>query len=319
VTFDDLRREYDDFVVGELVFGLVRELARAICRRYPESVYNDGLSWNDETIDDLAQEVVLNHLLDEGQLDYIFTEARSIESVRRLLTRQIKRALHKRRLVTPIDRLLKRVAALAVDGRIERVTGPPVVYRPRGSTAVWLPITPRQENAAVNAASGIPVLYSRLDTNRESQVFTAPSLEKALKAFFSVCPAVTEQELRKIFEKLLTPWTPTNLVPLEESHQTPAQPMMDITTITELDAAVASWVDGLTVEECAVYYVRSRNLPDAVAAERIGKSRPTVVNIKQRVLKSAGEELLGDLEPHLHLEAVKLAQEHCAQRLEGQP
>lgn len=319
MTFDDLRREYDDVGVGDLIFGLVLELSGAICRRYPESIYNAGLSWGDETISDVAQEVVLNHLLDEGQLDYIFTEARSVESVRKLLTRQVKRALHKRRAITPIDRLLKRVAVLADSGRIERVDGPATVYRPLGSTVAWQPVTPQQENAAINAASGIPVLYSRLDTNRESQVFTTPSLEKALDAFFSACPALTEQELRQILEKLLTPWTPTSLVPIEDSYGTPDQPMIDTTTIAELDAATTAWVDGLTVEECTVYYFRSRDLPDGVAADRIGKSRATVINIKQRVLESAGKQLLADLEPRLHLDAVKLAQEHCARRLGEQP
>jgi len=319
MTFDNLRHEYDEFGVGELIFGLVLELAGTICRRYPESTYNGGLTWDDETISDLAQEVVINHLLDEGQLDYIFTEARSVESVRKLLTRQVKRALRKRRPITPIDRLLKRVAALAAGGRIETVAGPATVYRPLGSTAVWQPITSQQEKAAINAASGIPVLYSRLDTNRESQVFTTPSLEKALDAFFSACPALTEQELRQIFEKLLTPWAPTSLVPIEDSYGTPEQPMIDTTTIAELDAAVTTWVDGLTVEECVVYYFRSRDLPDGVAADRIGKSRATVINIKQRVLESAGKQLLADLEPRLHVDAVKIAQEHCARRLGEQP
>jgi hypothetical protein len=313
MTFIELRREYEKQRVGETIYGLVLELAGRVSRRYPARVYNGGLAWDEQSIGDLTQEVVLNHLLDEGQLDYIFAEATTLESVRRLLTRQVKRALHKRRPITVIDRLLKRIDALADKGSIERIGGAIPTYRLLGSVAEWSPIGSHHETAAVNAAAGIPVLYSRLDSSRESQVFTTPALETAVKAFFSVCPVLNEKELRRILEKLLTPWAPASLVPIEYSLETMDQPVIDI-DISELDTAVSAWVKALTDEECWVYYYRSRDLPDSAAAARIGKSRATVINIKQRVLEKASQ-LLVDLDPRLHLDAVKLAQEHCALRL----
>jgi hypothetical protein len=179
---------------------------------------------------------------------------------------------------------------------------------------MWAPITPQQEAQAVNAAAGIPILYSRLDATRESQIFTAKALKEAINAFFSVSPALTEQEIRRILERLLTPWTPASLVPIEDNYALEAEPM-NTTAIADIDEAASQWVNELSDEECWVYYYRSLDIPDAVTAERIGKSRPTVVNIKQRVLASAGSKLLSEMAPQHHLDAVKCAQEHCARRL----
>lgn len=314
MTFEDLRAEYENHGIGDLLYGLLLDLAGAICRKYPEAVYNGGLSWDDHSVADLAQEVAVNRLLKEGQLDYIFAEARDVESVRRLLTRQVKRELHRRRQTTPIDRLLARIDGLVADGKLETVQGAIKTYRQIGSSASWVPLTPQQEIEAANAARGIPVLYSRLDSIRESQIYTPPALRQALEAFFSVAPVLTEKELRKILENLLTPWTPTSLIPIENSHEIQDDPM-NKTSLADIDEAASNWVSGLTDEECWVYYYRSLDLPDGAAATRIGKSRPTVVNIKQRVLERAGTELLVDLDPVDHLDAVKLAQEHCARRL----
>jgi len=314
MTFGELRQEYEQVVIGDLIFGIVLELTGLICRKYPELVYNHGLPWDEHSMSDLAQEVVLNQLLNEGQLDYIFAVASTVESVRRLMSRNVKRALHRRRTVTPIDRLVKRIAAMADAGRVERVPGTSTCYRPVGSTAEWAPITPQQETTAANAASHVPVLYSRRDAARESQIYTAPALDTVVAALFSVCPVLNEQDFHRIFQKILTPWAPTDLVPIEEEHEPTEERMIDV-TIDDVDAAARIWVDSLTIEECVVYYYRSRDLPDAVAADRIKKSRPTVVNIKKRILESAGSRLLADLDSRLHLDAVKLAQEHCARRI----
>ncbi len=314
MTLDEFHREHQQCVIGDLIYGLVVDLAGAVCRKYSEEVYNGGLTWDDQSVSDLAQDVVLHRLIDEGQLEYIVAEATTIESVRRLIVRQVKRELQKRRLRTPIDRLLNRIEALAVAGEIESVEGAVPMYRPVGSTATWVPISPQQETEAVNAAASVPVLYSRLDSSRESQVFTARTLKLALEAFFSVAPVLTRQEIRQILEKLLTPWTPAKLVDIEDPHEIPDDPM-NSTALSEIDAVAEAWVGELSDDECWVYYLRSRDVPDGVAAAKIGKSRPTVINIKKRVFERAENEFLVKLDPQHHLDAVRFAQEHCARRL----
>jgi len=314
VRFEELRDEYHETVVGDLINDLVLSLTGSICWRYPEAVYNDGLSWDEHSISELAQDVVVNRLIAEGQVDYIFAEATTTESVRRLLTRQIKRELNHRRDRTPIDRLLERVKTLATAGDPELSHEAFLTYRQVGSAASWTPMTSQQATDAVNAARTIPILYSRTDTSRESQIYTTPALREVLASIFSVVEVLTEKELREIFERLLTPWTPTNLVPIDESDIAQDEPMSE-STYVELSEAAHSWVASLSGDECWVYYYRSLDQPDAVAAARIGRSRPTVVNIKQRVLQRAAEDFLSTIDSGLHIEAVRLAQEHCARRL----
>lgn len=314
MRFEELRDEYHEVVIGDLMNDLVLSLTGSICWRYPEAIYNSGLSWDDDSIAELAQDVVVNRLLTEGQVDYIFAEATTTESVRRLLTRQIKRELHHRRDSTPIDRLLERIKTLAEAGDPEIIHGALLTYRQVGSATSWTPMSPQQATAAVNAARVVPILYSRTDTSRESQIYTTPALREVLAAIFSVVPILTEKELRGIFERLLTPWTPTNLVPIDESDVAQDEPMSEA-AYAQLSAAADSWVASLSGDECWVYYYRSLDQPDGVTAARIGKSRPTVVNIKQRVLQSAAEDFLRTIESDLHLDAVRLAQEHCARRL----
>lgn len=317
MTFDDLRTEYERLGIGERIYGIILGLAGAICRKYPEAVYNEGLAWDEHSVSDLAQDVAVNRLINEGQLDYIFSESRTIESVRRLITRQIKRELHHRRRITPIDRLLVRIEGLVEAGHVELVPGATPTYRSVGSGAIWSPITPLEESLAVAAATGIPILYSNPDATRESQIFTASALRQVLEAFFTVAPSLTEQELRRILEKLLTPWTPANLVRIEDHDEIQDQPMSAV-LVLEISETARTWVDGLSDDECWVYYYRSMDLPDARTAARIGKSRSTVINLKKRVLERATAELLADLDPRHHLDAVRFAQEHCAHRL-GEP
>ena len=77
MTFEDLRREYADDRIGEGIYKIVRDLASRIGRRYPESIYNSGMAWDNQSFDDLCQEVITNQLLGQKQIDYIFEQATS--------------------------------------------------------------------------------------------------------------------------------------------------------------------------------------------------------------------------------------------------
>ncbi len=313
MNFTELRNEYLHVGIGDGIYGLVRELSSSLCRQYPIHVYNGGLAWSDETVDDLVQEVVLNHLLGEAQLDFIFDEATTVESVRRLLVRQIKRALSKRRPKTPIDRLLARVRKLADEGVVVRVDSGEVVYHLPGTAPFVAEMTTEAQLRAVAAAAAAPVLYSRVDSQRESQIFTKSTLITVLQAFFGVNPCLTERQLRILFENLLTPWTPASLVPIEGQNELAENGMNEMST--DLEDRVTAWTAELSDEECCVYYLRSRDVKDGAIAERIGKSRPTVINIKQRLFASARARLFEGVDERLHLQVVYRAQELCALRL----
>lgn len=316
MSFTELRNEYLSVGIGDHLYGLVRELCASISRRYPIHVYNGGLVWSEETIDDLVQEVVLNHLLREGQLDYIFDYASTIESVRRLLTRQIKRALVKRRVVTPIDRLMARVRRLATDGVLERVERSEPLYHLPGATARFAEVPGGLRTRAVLDASAAPVLYSRVDSVRESQVLSPSALIEVLEAFFGVCPCLSERQLRDLFENLLTPWVPTNLVPIESQNDLAVNGVVEMSS--DIEEMLEAWTGQLSDEECCVFYFRSRDVKDGEIAAKIGKSRPTVINIKKRILESA-QDLLDDVDESIHLQIIYRVQELCALRLGESP
>ena len=128
MTLRELRTEYESVRIGPGIWSLVRDLTGRIARRYPPDVYNDGAPWSDDGVEDVAQQVVLDRLLSEAQLEYLFDQATSIESWRRLLVLQIRRTLAHRRRKTVVDRLLSRVR------RIAQV--PPLHIRTVGRT-VW--------------------------------------------------------------------------------------------------------------------------------------------------------------------------------------
>ena len=81
MIFEELRTEYEAVRIGPSIWGLVRELTGNIARRYPPAVYNDGTPWSSDSVEDLAQQVVLGEILSEAQLEYLFDQATSIEIV----------------------------------------------------------------------------------------------------------------------------------------------------------------------------------------------------------------------------------------------
>lgn len=316
MTFTDLRREYENGGMT-LLYELLVGLCRSIAGRYPPAVYNSNLDWSEDAFNDLAQEVAVDRLLDGGQLDYVFKTATELETLRRLLVHQIRLTLRKRRQIGPVDRIMRRVRRLANEGFPIRGEGPEPFYRAEAASPDPLEIAPELQREAVRAASVVPILVSRSNSSRESQIFTKTALREVLAAFFSVCPALYERDLRTLFEELLTPWTRTTIEPYELAVA-PADDDVTGLGMIGADEVVSEWVGGLSDDECLVFYLRSRWVPDHVIAERIGRSRATVISIKQRVLAAAGRALLADFDEPAHLEVIRRAQELCAARLGGE-
>ena len=113
MTFDELKFEYREQRIGQEIYKLLRTLCWQVTRSYAAKFYaipSDGtyvvptgsgsgptgrntasLEWTEESIDDLLHETIEIHLLGKRQLDFIFDEATSLESVKRLFVRQIRR------------------------------------------------------------------------------------------------------------------------------------------------------------------------------------------------------------------------------------
>jgi predicted XRE-type DNA-binding protein len=318
MSFSKLQAEYSDRLIGEGIYEIVRELSGMIARKYPESIYNDGLSWDGQSIDDICQEVVLNQLLGQKQIHYIFDNATTIESVRRLLTGQIKRALSARRKKTPVDRLLKRISDLSKDGLVEFVDAGVPFYRLSGSQNEYQPLGASQVNSCVRAIAPIPRLDSRLDTGRESMIYTPDRLKTVMETLFRTVSAVTEKDLRSILEVLLTPWAPASLVPVEKESIPSGHDVEDSIEEEQMATDAQLLVISLTHEQRLVLVLKSQNISDALVAAEVGVSRPTVADMKKTVLSRVGLELIADLPADRHERAMQYLLEECNSLIEAE-
>jgi len=311
MTFSQLHAEYTDQLIGESIYEIIRELCGMIARKYPESIYNGGLSWDGQSIDDICQEVVLNQLLGQKQIHYIFDNATSIESVRRLLTGQIKRALSARRKKSPIDRLLRRISDLSKEGTIEIVEGGIPFYRLSGSQDDYQPLGSSQLNACARAIAFVPRLDSRLDTGRESMIYTPERLKTVVDALFQKVRAVTEKDLRNILEILLTPWAPASLVPVEKESIPSGYEAEDSVEEEQMVIEARSLANSFTHAQRVILVLKSQNVADAIVASEVGVSRPTVAEMKKAVLGRVGLELISDLPTDRHERAMQYLLEEC--------
>lgn len=290
--FVDLRREYEAETIGPLIWALTVELAGMVGRRYRPAKYNQGASWDADSVEELAQETAVELLVGERQIEYIFTVARSTEDVRRLLTRSLKRALWRRRSATVVDRLIVRVR--------DMVSQPPFALQAVG-TQRWItladtPGDPRglsdpELRAAAAAAHRVPRLVEREDAERASMVYAPGALRELLDAVIGVTGGVYESDLRRIFRALLTAWLPASLVSVESDDFADAtanvQPADDGVDRQEMESAVQDLVESMTVDELTVFVYKTQGLSDRAVAERLGRSRPWVASRKQAVLSRA--------------------------------
>lgn len=316
MTFSELQNEYDKQLIGEGIYAIVREFSGMIARKYPESIYNDGLSWDSQSIDDVCQEVVLNQLIGQKQIHYIFDNANSIESVRRLLTMQVKRTLAARRKKSPIDRLLKRISDLTKDGHIEFVEAVVPFYRQPGSISEYQALNDSQLNACVRAIAPIPRLDSRLDTGRESMIYNPERLKTVVETLFGVVLAVSKKDLRQILEILLTPWTPASLVLIEKESISSENDTEDSIAEGQMITSAQSLANSLSREQRVILVLKSQNVADARVASEVGVSRPTISVMKKTVLSRVERELIADLPTSRHERAMQYLLEKCNMLIE---
>ncbi len=306
MTFASLVNEYRAAHIGEEIYALVRSLCQSLAQRYPSSVYNNGLEWDSQGFDDLCQEVVLEQLINRGQIGYIFDVADDEESVRRLFVHQIKRTLAERRVIGPIERLLQRARELSEEGNFGYFgSGPTAYFAMRTGTKAHVALLQAQLAVAARAAQHIPRLASRISASRESAIYPKGALIEVMEAVLGSVGVIAEYELRTVFEILLTPWTPAMLVPVEDEYVAALvaadQNIDGNRTIHEVQA----FASRLTTQELTVLVLKSQNISDAHVANAINVSRPTVASMKTAVLDRVGTELLGDIDPEFHTIAIE--------------
>jgi len=297
MTFEELKEEYEKSGIGEKIYSLLLEMCSLVARKYPKDVYNNRNPWDKDSFMELRQEVVLERLIEEEQIHYIFGRAENLDQIRALLTRQIRFTLAARREITPVDRLITRVKAHASRGDIEsEIKSRKYVFRAKGSGADAVPLNDRQIIECVNLLRPIPVIYTRLDTSRETMIYSPTNLLTALNLLFGHIGAVSEGDLREILKNLLTPWLRTILESDMEEHvyaiDPTAQPQIQEIIFQE----ARSFIGQLSDEEKVVLVHKSQEISDDSIAKTIGVSRPTVAKIKEIVLEKVKSQFLNEIE-----------------------
>lgn len=306
MTLHELRAEYHSARIGPRIWSLVLEMAGAVARRYPPRVYNHGEPWTDESVQDLAQQVVLDRLLGEAQLEYLFDHATSSESWRRLLALQIRRTLAHRRRKTVVDRLLARVRRLAHE--------PPLRVHTAGRS-VWIsgtdfsgPLVDLSDSRVshlANLVRDLPQLAASSSSSRASMIYTTSDLRLLLERVLSEVDAVSERDLARIFEVLLTSWLPTFLQVPEGDYPsdepTPESAVEDV----QMRVAVEAFARGLSEPERWILLGKSQGIADGDIGARLGRSRPWVAQRKQGLLKQLATELMSQLDTDRHVPAME--------------
>ena len=320
MTFEELKAEYEKSIIGEKIYALLTELSAVVAKKFPNLKFNNGSPWNAESIAELCQEIATEQLLGENQIHYIFREANNLDSVRALLVKQIKRGLNRRGYKSPVDRLITRVKSHAKNGEIEAVIqtkSPKYSFSARGVTVVAPPISERQIIDCANLLRQVPIIYTRLDTSRETMIFSPENLLKALGLIFGQIGSVSEPDLHKIFENLLTPWTQTILYLDEEDYDTTKNPTAQGQERGAVFDEVRRFVNSLSNEEKIVLVHKSNDISDESVASIIKKSRPTVAKIKADSFHKVKNKFLSEVDLSNHEFAMHALIDELSSQIEG--
>ena len=278
--FEDLQLEFRDELIGSGIYETILELAKLASKRYQLPVYNFGRFWAEGDVVDLGHQVISDQLLSQGQIHRIFATAENLDQLRGLIYHQIKRCLLSRRHKTPIERLTKRIGALLESAEFTKSEhGNEVFFHRETESVVYREITANEVIACVKAARGIPIIYSRRESSREAIIFSQASLRDFLNRIFDVVPAIKIRDFYLILENLLTPWTPTSLVPFDGELQIDdenSQIGQGDTLTTLAQNLVATW----STQDKLLFISKCQDISDERIAGLLNISRPTVAKNK---------------------------------------
>jgi hypothetical protein len=291
-------------------------MRQAIKNRDPR-IYGDGASsWND-ALDDAVQGLVVDRLLSQGQLAYVFEEAISLRDFRALMVEQARRHLAKCRVRTVIDQLLERsrriindpASVFEVHSRrrkaVDRFALAPLSVEARGPT-------PAEMRGAQQACLTFPILHGSGGEHRAPPVYSTQVLEALLMRVCETLPCVVSmRDLHELFSWLLTDWVVSDLDYLEEvTAPAFAAPALE-TQVIAVDSARALFAE-LNDSDRGLLAMTLRGERDAVIAAAIGASRQTVIarrkRLRTRVEESFDQDAAGYAAPYLDELHLLLAQ-----------
>lgn len=295
MTLRELRAEYQTEIIGPAILEEVRRACASRARRYPPVVYARSPSWDSDTIEELVQDVVVERLLGEHQLAYLFDVADRLSDWRALLNRQIKITLARRRVRTVVDNLL--VRARRYLGRAEGVeTGTSAgytVFRRIGAQGPYRALTDREVR---EVAEYVRVVARRRPGSgeRAPAVYSEVALEAVLDIMlYHAGGGIAIRDIGRILEFVLTDWVPA-VLELDEGGGGSAAVALSPEEAAEVMAIAAEIIFGLSKGDGRILRGRLAGLPDTEVARRIGVSRPTLIKRRRALIdriRAASENL----------------------------
>lgn len=277
--------EYRSEVIGRLLLREVHEIVRAVSRGYDPVVYGRVWRW-EEGIEDLVQDFCVDVLIGQGQLDYALAIAADHQHFRRLLARQLRHHLARRRQRTIVDNILERCKPLVSQPPFRLVTNAPAwsyTVDERRVESGSSPVATLRQVAA--SLSRFPTIKSN-PTVRAPVIYSTEVLVEVLETVASALPhAVTVADLDRILSFVLTSWLPRFLEHGEGGEFRPA-----VNELSAEERAIVAEVSDAIVSSCSGIAREVLRLKVAGASDReIGRqlemSRPTVARHKHRVFR----------------------------------
>ena len=281
--------EFNTEGVGPLMLSEVRQVAYQVAPKYNAAIYSEIGNWR-HGFDDLVQDVVSESLLAERQAKYLIDTALTIVDFRRLLTRQVKRRLARRRTRTVVDNLLDRSRPILDEPSFRSSTRHQyVTYAPHDQEREERAATFRELRAASDAIRPIPqVPLSKRD--RAPTVYTTEDLRFALLRIADVLPcAFRIRELDQVF-RLTLPHLLPGVLDLDRYSINDRSPA----ATTAGQEASQRLVELLDSDHLVVLAAKLAGESDAEVAVRLVTSRRTAGN-RKRAAFTMLEAVLGPL------------------------
>lgn len=286
VTWADLQDEYERNVIGDLWLDEVSTAVRNVAPKYPPNSYTETGRWDAHEYENLVQDVVVNHLLGDGQLAYIVATATDRSVARALIHRTVRRCLARGRRRTIVDNLLDRCRAIdALDSAIF------------GGNAA----TDAQLRAAATRVARLPRIRI-INSDRAPAVFSEPTLRSTLDIAHEVLgPNLRERDVARIFELALTDFVPSGLVTNEGGMDEPDRALTPEEEVTVMDTL--RHLTARPAPELQLLAMKIANASDNAVADHFGVSRPTAAK-RFRDASTAVEQALDGLPPQLQDEVL---------------
>ena len=136
-------------------------------------------------------------------------------------------------------------------------------------------------------------------------VYTTPDLQLLLERVVQEVGVVSERDLARVLEALLTSWLPTFLQDPEGDYPSDEPTPEAAVEDAEMRAAVEAFERDLSEPERWILLCKSQGVADGDIAARLRRSRPWLAQRKQSVLQRLATELMPQFDADHHVPAME--------------